>query len=136
MRKVRTFVDSGFLIAASRGKLGLYNESFPIFDDLSRSFVSSDYIRLETIPKPSYEKRLDQVAFFEEFFLSVSHWVRSSVLLTDKAVILAKKFGLAGMDALHIAAAIEAGCEEFITTEKITKPIHRANSIIRVISIL
>jgi hypothetical protein len=33
------------------------------------------------------------------------------------------------MDALHVAAAISAGAEELITTEKLEKSIHRVDSI-------
>ena len=33
------------------------------------------------------------------------------------------------MDALHIAAAISVNADEFITTEKLNKPIHRTKSI-------
>jgi hypothetical protein len=33
------------------------------------------------------------------------------------------------MDALHIAAAISVGAEEFITTEKPTKPMYRVTDI-------
>lgn len=46
----------------------------------------------------------------------------------------AEKFGLGALDALHIAAAISAGVDEFITTEKPGKPLHRVKGI-RVISI-
>jgi hypothetical protein len=33
------------------------------------------------------------------------------------------------MDALHIAAAISVDAEEFITTEKSTKPMYRVTDI-------
>jgi len=42
--------------------------------------------------------------------------------------------GISGIDALHIACAVFAGAEEFITTEKATQPIHRTK-LIKVISI-
>jgi hypothetical protein len=38
------------------------------------------------------------------------------------------------MDALHIAAALSTGAEEFLTTEKKTKPMFRISNI-NVISI-
>jgi predicted nucleic acid-binding protein len=37
--------------------------------------------------------------------------------------------GISGIDALHIACAVFAGAEEFITTEKRAKPIHRTRLI-------
>lgn len=33
------------------------------------------------------------------------------------------------MDALHVAAALSVGAEEFMTTEKKTKPMFRVSSI-------
>ena len=33
------------------------------------------------------------------------------------------------MDALHVAAAVLVGAEEFITNEKLEKSIHRTESI-------
>ena len=33
------------------------------------------------------------------------------------------------MDALHIAAALSIDAEEFVTTEKTTKPMHRVTEI-------
>ena len=34
-----------------------------------------------------------------------------------------------GMDALHVAAAIEAKADELVTTEKPTKPMHRVKEV-------
>ncbi|WP_313943082.1 MULTISPECIES: hypothetical protein [Calothrix] len=33
------------------------------------------------------------------------------------------------MDALHVAAALSVGAEEFVTTEKNTKPMFRVSTI-------
>jgi hypothetical protein len=41
---------------------------------------------------------------------------------------------MSGFDALHIACAVFGGAEEFITTEKASKPIHRTK-LVKVISI-
>ncbi|MGB3639854.1 MAG: hypothetical protein WBA39_20105 [Rivularia sp. (in: cyanobacteria)] len=46
----------------------------------------------------------------------------------------AKNYGLAAMGALQITAAISINASEFVTTEKVTKPMHRVSEI-RVISI-
>jgi predicted nucleic acid-binding protein len=42
----------------------------------------------------------------------------------------AETFGLSAMDALHIAAAKRAECDELVTTEKTTKPLFRVTGII------
>jgi predicted nucleic acid-binding protein len=48
---------------------------------------------------------------------------------TQSAYRIAQEHGLSAIDALHIAAAIATGAEEFITTEKPGKPIYRVSSI-------
>jgi predicted nucleic acid-binding protein len=47
---------------------------------------------------------------------------------------IACKYGLAAMDALHIAAALSVDAKEFVTTEKPNKPMFRVSNI-QVISI-
>ncbi|CCI35338.1 MULTISPECIES: PIN domain-containing protein [Microcystis] len=42
---------------------------------------------------------------------------------------IAGTYGLAAMDALHVAAALEIQADELITTEKQTKPMHRVREI-------
>jgi predicted nucleic acid-binding protein len=46
-----------------------------------------------------------------------------------QAYDLAVRFGLSALDALHVAAAINVGGEELVTTEKPTKPLHQATGI-------
>ena len=42
---------------------------------------------------------------------------------------IAGTYGLATMDALHVAAALQIQADELITTEKQTKPMHRVREI-------
>jgi predicted nucleic acid-binding protein len=42
---------------------------------------------------------------------------------------IAGTYGLAAMDALHVAAALQIQADEPITTEKPTKPMHRVREI-------
>ena len=51
-----------------------------------------------------------------------------------EAEALAAQYGLAGPDALQIAAAMRQGVEEFITSEKPGKPMFRVKRI-RVVSL-
>uniref|UniRef100_UPI0030DABD17 hypothetical protein n=1 Tax=Brasilonema sp. UFV-L1 TaxID=2234130 RepID=UPI0030DABD17 len=57
-----------------------------------------------------------------------------STHLIQDAYHIACQYGLAAMDALHITAALSVGAEEFVTTEKKTKPMFRVSSI-KIISI-
>jgi predicted nucleic acid-binding protein len=38
---------------------------------------------------------------------------------------IAERYGVAALDALHVAAALAAGAEELVTTERPGKPIYR-----------
>lgn len=53
----------------------------------------------------------------------------ASPTLIQSAFNLAVIYGLSGFDALHVAAAIEAGADELITTEKKSKPMFRVREI-------
>ena len=134
MSRRRTFLDAGVLIAAARGKTDVAAQALRILDDPDREFISSPFIKLEILPKAVYGKRETEVEFYETFFDAVTYWADSTENITTDAYAEACKFGLGAMDALHIAAAVSAGAEDFITTEKLGKPIHRVDSI-RVLSI-
>jgi hypothetical protein len=122
-----TFIDSGVLVAAFRAKGKESSPALAILDDPQRSFASSIFVRLEVVPKANFFRRRDEVEFYEELFRGVSKWATVGRELTDYALEIASNAGLAAMDALHLAAAHQTRCEEFVTTEKPSKPIHRTN---------
>ncbi len=131
---ILTFVDSGVLIAAARGSGPLSAPAMAILGDPSRQFVSSDFVRLEVVPKPEYLKRHAEIAFYQAFFDATHLWVLSTPTLVRRAFELASTYGLAAMDALHIAAAQLAYADELVTTEQPSKPMFRIPSL-RVLSI-
>ena len=91
--------------------------------------MPSPFLKLEVLPKAVYEKRQAEVEFYETFFNAVTYWAESLNEIAKNAYIEACKSGLNAMDALHVAAAISAGAEELITTEKPEKSIHPVDSI-------
>jgi hypothetical protein len=125
----KTFLDAGVLIAAARGKDIEAARAMQVLDDPNREFVSSLFLKLEVLPKAIYEKRGDEARFYETFFEAVTYWAEPDNYLIKDAYQKACKYGLAAMDALHISAAIFARSDEFVTTEKHDKPIHRVKSI-------
>lgn len=129
-----TFIDTGVLIAAARGDSELAAKAMAILDDPEREFVSSDFVKLEVLPKAVYHQNQAEVKFYELFFKSVKRWVKVSEALVEAAHAEACQTGLAAMDALHIVAATMTKADEFITTEKVGKPIHRA-TVVKVIPI-
>jgi predicted nucleic acid-binding protein len=95
-----------------------------ILTDPLRRFVVSDYLWLETVPKAVYNKQLVQAKYIEDLF-RVAAFVPASDAIIAKAKDLAALYGLAAMDALHAACAIEGGADELVTFEKPTKPFFR-----------
>ena len=62
---IRTYLDAGVLIAAARGKEPIAIRALEILDDPNRQFVSSIFLRLELLPKPTYFKNSSEVEFYE-----------------------------------------------------------------------
>jgi predicted nucleic acid-binding protein len=125
-----TFVDSGVLIAAASGTVSVSAQAMAILDDPGRTFASSDFVRLEVLPKALFNKRTDEAEFYRAYFEAVSHWPEDASLVVKNAYNIAVRFGLAALDALHVAAALSVGAEELVTTEKSSKPLHRTTGIV------
>ena len=126
----RTYVDAGVLIAAATGRqLEVQPRAIAVLDDPSREFVSSEFVRLEVLPKAVYAKQLDEVAFYERFFASIVAWAQSLDAVVARAYREGVGSGLAAMDALHVAVAAVLGAAELVTTEAPGKPIHRATAV-------
>lgn len=125
----RTFVDSGVLIAAAIGTPEISIPAREVLDDPEREFVSSDFVRLEVSPKATFQRQHEEAAFYAAFFEGVVTWVPATEVLTRLAYEQACRFGLAALDALHVAAATVSDCDELVTTEKPGKPIHRVDAV-------
>jgi predicted nucleic acid-binding protein len=123
------------LIAAARGSGRLAERALAVIaDTAAREFVCSDYVRLEVIPKPTFERRLAELKFYEEFFASASVWLPFDLNHLRRALSEACAAGLTAMDAIHVIAAAESDCQELVTSEKPGKPIHRTK-LLTVLSI-
>jgi len=124
-----TFVDAGVLIAAFRGNTDVARRALEILDDPDRSFVSSDFVRLEVLPKALFYQRSEEVSFYETFFQEVEQWIETDPRLTEAAFDLAAEYGLSALDALHATAALRSGAAEMVTTERSVTPLHRVAGI-------
>jgi len=129
-----TYVDSGVLIFAAQGTTAKAALALPFIGDPNREYVTSDYISLEILPKATFHKQTKEVAFYNLFFTTTSRSIPTSQALLDYALDEACKTGIHGLDAVHIACAVFAGAEEFITSEKPNKPIHRTK-LVKMVSI-
>lgn len=100
-----------------------------VLDDPNRVFITSDFVRLEVLPKAEYYNNTDEVKFYNTFFESAEQIIRASRTLVSEAHSEASNAGLAAMDALHVAAAKKANATELITAEKSSRTIFRATSV-------
>jgi hypothetical protein len=126
---VHSFIDSGVLIAAARGNLSRSQLALDILADRDRIFGSSIFIKLEVLPKSVCYQQTLESEFYEAFFQGVTYWMTDLDTLTQSAYQLACAHGLSGLDSLNVAAAILLKADEFITTEKPTKPMYRVPDI-------
>lgn len=131
---MRTYVDSGVLITAARGVPALSAPAIELLSDSSREFVSSDWVRLEVLPKARYFKQRAELSFYDLFFSRVAVWAPFEPGLLDEAMQEASTSGLSAADAIHVVLAAVSGCEELITSEKQTSAIHRTSRL-RIVSI-
>lgn len=131
---VKTYVDSGVLIEAYRTTTPLAALAAAILTDRNRVFVTSDFVRLEVLPKPTYMRRTAEVAFYNAFFALARKPVPISKALVHQAAHYAETFGLSAVDALHVAAAERARADELVTTERRSSPLLRVPAP-RVVSI-
>lgn len=130
MPKLKTYVDANVLISAFQGKNDISRRAMAVLDDPEREFVISDFLRLEAIPKPTFLKRLDEIAFMTGFFDNASASVETSPALMAQALQLACIYDLHPIDALHISAAYMADVTEFITSEKSTRPMFNVRELL------
>ncbi len=124
----RTYLDSSVLLAACARKDEIGRRALEILDDPVRSFVLSDAVRLEIFPKAIYEKRQDEIDFYEVIFAQ-SEQLKWHIDTLYRACDLAEQHGIAAMDAIHVATALDAGVDEFVTAEKSTKPMFRVAAL-------
>lgn len=128
MKKI-TFIDTGVLIAAAKGQDEVAKRAMEILDDPERIFASSDFVRLEVLPKPLYFKWEDESEFYKVFFDEVGVWANLTDELVGNAFNEAEVWGLSAVDALHVAGAASVGAHELVTTEKPQKPLGKVKSV-------
>jgi predicted nucleic acid-binding protein len=122
---VKTFLDSGVLLTAWRGEEAEMTAALSVIGDPARTFLTAETVKLELLPKPSFFKLSGELKFYGEFFSTVKAEEPLTHELGQVAFALAKKHGLAAMDALNLAAAMRLGAQEFVTTETSNKPMFR-----------
>ena len=125
----RTYVDTNLLIAAWQGRGDLGIRALSILDDPQRIIVLSRAVWLEVMPKAIYHKQTMELAFYQDIFdgAEVQEWNMEALC---RAEDLAQQYGIAAMDAVHLAIAIMSNVDEFISAEKPQKPMFRVSEIV------
>ena len=131
---IRTFLDTGILIAAYRGVPHLREAALSILNDKRRAFIGSPFLELEVMPKALYHRNTSEIEFYRTFFAGIQISITDVARIVEIATEESERSGLAAMDALHIAAAYLGEAEVLLTTESPLKSIHRT-SLVRVESI-
>jgi predicted nucleic acid-binding protein len=126
--KKRTYIDTGVLIAAAKGTEACSEAALEILDDPEREFVSSAFVRLELAPT-GRNGHPDQALFYEEFFGAVGTWSDDHDSIIQAAIAEVTHHPIAPLDALHISAAVSAGAEELVNTERPDRGINQTRLI-------
>jgi predicted nucleic acid-binding protein len=124
---MKTFLDAGVLLTAWRGQDA--EPALAVMEDPSRQFYTSQMVKLELLPKAAFFKQDAEIEFYQTHFRAAKGEEPLSRELGKKAEEIARQYGVAAVDALHLAAAIRQGAEEFITAEKPGKPMFRVRGI-------
>lgn len=126
----RTYVDTCVLLVAFKldERDPTWRRAMEVLGDPDRTIVVSDEVKLETLPKARFYKQDKEIAFYREIFDHAENlgW---SVDALRNAIELASTYDIEPADAVHVAHAIEAHVDEFVSAEKPTKPMFRVTAI-------
>ena len=131
---IKTVIDSCVLRAALEGEGEENRKALEALDDPNREFMAVDFVALETIPTPVFNKYTDQASFYQSFFDNAPIHVNVTSDITKLALRLASEHNIGPMDSLIVSSAIIGGADELITMEKSTKPMHKVKEV-KVISL-
>lgn len=120
-------MDTGVFVATWRGSVEARSKADAIFRDDSKTLIASSIVRLELAPHNACPP--SETAHFEALFEFVHVWIPLDESLALRARELRTAFGLASLDALHVAAAELAVVDQFVSTERPTKPLYRASHV-------
>jgi predicted nucleic acid-binding protein len=125
---IRTFLDSGVLITAACSRGSEQQAALAVLEDPSRVFLATPLLALEVVPKATFHKQKLELSFYERYPASAAMY-RGLSRIEQIAGVEAARHGMAALDALHVAAAFLLKADEFITTEKPSKPIYRTTLV-------
>jgi hypothetical protein len=126
---LRTYVDTNVWIAVAQGKAEAAARALTILDDPTREALFSDYVRLESLPKPHFHRRQAEVDALNTLFEAASKLEVTRPEVVSRAIEIAATHDVQPMDALHLSVALLHGADEFVTFEQSTKPMFRITDL-------
>lgn len=129
MTKRRVYFDANVWIEVVQGDGESSGRALELLDSEDIQAIISDYVRLETLPKPQFHRRFEQLELYRQLFSGAEKLLPDPTSLMELAIRLAGLHDLSPMDALHAACALLGGVEEFVTLEKPGKPFFRVSEL-------
>ena len=114
---MRTFIDTCIVVYLVEGDVKVHAIALERFAE-EREWVVSDLVRMECRVGPMRRGDAEMLARFERFFTSPRlRCVPLGRPIIDRATELRATSGMKPLDALHVATALETGCEAFWTND-------------------
>ncbi|WP_058554454.1 PIN domain-containing protein [Thiohalocapsa sp. ML1] len=129
MTEVLTYIDANVLIAAFHADNAISAAAMAVLRAPARRLLVGDALWLETVPKARFHRRDAEVAFYEGVFALAHEHISWSPAIIERARELASRYGLAAMDAVHVASALVGGADELVTGERWDKPMLRVREL-------
>ena len=134
MNRCMTYIDANVLIAAFRGQSPVSQDAIAVLRDPGQALLVSDALWLETVPKARFHRKQQEVDFYEGIFSLATKRIHWDETVIEKACELASRYGMAAMDAIHVALALVGGADELVTGEGWNKPMLRVEEL-RIVSL-
>lgn len=121
MTRKRVYLDSCVLMAAFKAQEPeISDAAIALIEDPDTDVLYSRITELEVMPKAVFHKKDSESAFYSAIFES-GVLVPCTETIIDDALVVARCNGLSACDALHLACAVGATADEFVTSEKKTR---------------
>lgn len=130
-----TYLDTSCLIAEADTEPMRAGRVTALLNDPAKLFMYSPFTTLETLSLALHYRKPLKAQFFRRYINRCAYHSNNLAEIITEAHRQAERYGIVGMDACHIAAAIVGQADEFYTFEKPTKPMFRTKEI-KVFSLL
>src|SRR5262245_30441281 len=113
-----TYLDTSCLIALADAEPQRQDRVVDLLEEQQRSFIYSPFTTLETLSLAIHYRKPARVRIFRQYFNQCAFISDNLAEIMQEARRQTEKYGIVGIDACHIAAAVVASADEFYTFEK------------------